>query len=111
VLSDRNVLNSKHKYFPWTTKCRRHEPSKNWTLDFKEKFRRSAIRTASGTVDNDSVDFSDFAAHIVERDMTKKTVRVGVVRADEQSVHKIVVYRSTAAALKSSYSPEQASCL
>ncbi|MGH6710269.1 MAG: hypothetical protein ACREEK_14985 [Bradyrhizobium sp.] len=53
VLSDRNALNSKCKFFPLATKNRLLDPSEICALDFKEKFRRFRICSVSATIGND----------------------------------------------------------
>jgi len=50
VLRHGNALNFQRKFFLCPMKNRLLDPSKNCALDFKHKFRPSAIRTLSATI-------------------------------------------------------------
>ena len=52
VLSDDNALTFQRNFFLRTAKNRLLYPSEICALDFKQKFRRSAICSVSATIDN-----------------------------------------------------------
>jgi hypothetical protein len=74
ILSDRNALNSAHKFFLLAMKNRHPDPSEICALEFKGEFRRFGIGSVSATI---GINWSIF--DVVDRDSiiglaVKKTV-------------------------------------